>query len=131
MLISMAAFDAVDTSKWITDIWVTIKDQHEDALTTLLDAVTSDSQYFYITVGEIVLSGLSEDQIYELRDGREDLIYRDDFDSVYVLEDLWDEVKDAAAKIAPNATRQRLIAVNLSLADPQMIDKLRTELANH
>jgi hypothetical protein len=130
MLISMAAYDATDTSSW-GHCWVTIKEQHEDALNTLLDAITSDSQYFYIAIGEILLSGLSEGQISLLIEGHEDLFYRDDFDSVYVLDDLWHVAEDVVTQIAPDATRQRLIAVNLSFSDPQMVEKLRVELNGH
>jgi hypothetical protein len=130
MLISMADYGALDTSQWV-HCWVTIREQHEDALNTLLDAITEGGQYFYIAIGEIVLSGLSEGQISLLIEGHEDLFYRDDFDSVYLLEDLWEEAEDAVAQIARDATRQRLIAVNLSFSDALMIDKLRAELSAH
>ena len=131
MLISMAAFDARDTSQWTTHCWITIKEQHEDDLKALLDAATSDSEYFYIGIGEILLSGLTEDQISLLIERGEDLFYRDDFDSVYLLEDLWHVAKDVVAQIVPNAAPQRLIAVDLSFSDPLVIEKLRTELSGH
>ena len=130
MLISMAAYDETDTSAW-SHCWVTIKEQHEDALTTLLNEITEGGQYFYIAIGEIVLSGLSENQISTLIEGGDDLFYRDDHDSVYLLEDLWHVAKDVVAQIAPDASRQRLIAVNLSFSAPEMIEKLRTELSGH
>ena len=130
MLISMADYDALDTSSW-SYCWVTVREHHEDALNTLLDTVTEGGQYFYIPVGEILLSGLSDDQILALIERGEDLFYRDDFGSVYLLEDLWHVAKDVVTNIAPDATRQHLIAVNLSFSDPQIIDKLRTELSGH
>ena len=131
MLISMAAFDARDTSQWTTHCWITIKEQHEDDLKALLDAVTSDSEYFYIDIGEILLSGLTEDQILLLIERGEDMFYRDDFDSVYVLEDLWHAAEHVAAQIAPDAKRQRLLAADLSFSDPNLIERLRTELSGH
>ena len=130
MSISMATYDALDTSMW-KHCWITVKEQHEDALNTLLDAVTKGSQFLAIPVGEIVLSGLSEGQILQLIEGRDDLIYRGDFDSVYVLQGLWYAVEEAVTKIAPNAIHQRLIAVKLSFSDPHMIEKLRTELGSN
>ncbi len=127
----MAAYDARETSQWTTHCWITIREQHEHDLKALLDTVTSDSEYFYIAIGEILLSGLTEDQILLLIDRGEDMFYRDDFDSVYVLEDLWHAAEHVAAQIAPNAAIRHRIAINLCFADPHMIDKLRTELAGH
>jgi len=130
MSISMADFDAADTSGW-AHCWVTCRAEHEDALKALLNAATRGGQFLYMPVGQIVVSDLSEEQVSLLIERREDLIYPDNSGSVYVLEDLWKFVEDTVARIAPNATRQRLVAVNLSLSDPTMINKLRTGLEKH
>ncbi len=127
---SMAAYDAMDTSGW-SHCWVTFKEQHEDAFKALLNAATEGGQFLYIPVGEVVLSGLSEDQILLLIEGREDLIHLEDLDSVRVLEDLWYAVEEAVMQIAPDATRQGLVAVSLSVSERRMIDKLRAELEKH
>jgi hypothetical protein len=111
--------------------FVTIRREHEEAFRALLATVTAGTKFSYIDMGEILVSGLSEDQIFRLMDGQEDLIYRDDFDSVWVLEELWDDAKELVAEIAPTADIQRLVEVELSFADPQTIDRLRTELNGH
>jgi len=110
---------------------VTFKEQHEDAFKALLNAATEGGQYLYIPVGEIVLSGLSEEQASLLIERCPDLVYRDGFHSVHVLEDLLYGVEDTISEVAPDAYRHRLIAFNLHLSDPIMIDKLRAELEKH
>ena len=118
----------LDTSLW-THCEVTIRLEHEATFAALLNTVTPNSQCHYVPVGEVLLSGLSEDQISQLIEGREDLIYHDDYNSVYVLEDLWEDAEEVVARIAPNAIIQRLIDAGLGFDDPRAVDKLAVELA--
>jgi hypothetical protein len=150
----VASIGCGDASQTISDVWhpmaptvccrmetfdfdlpeqccVTIRREHEEAFRALLTTVTAGTKSSYIDMGEVLVSGLSEDQILRLMDGQDDLIYRDDFASVWVLEELWDDAKELVAEIAPTADIQRLVEVELSFADPQTIDRLRTELNGH
>lgn len=111
--------------------WVAIRREHELAFRALLNTVTVGGEFRSTLVGEIHLHGLSDVEQAELLKGREDLIYRHDHGAVFVLEGLWDEVEEAVTRIASTATIQHRIAINLSFADPNMIDKLRTELSGH
>jgi hypothetical protein len=123
--------DKTETTGSGAHCWVTIQQGHEPAFRALLNTVTAGGQFSYTPVGEFHLYGLSDGQQAELIMGREDLIYRDRHGSIFVLEDLWSEVEVAAKQIAPHATIQHQTAVNLSFADQDMVDKLRTELSVH
>jgi hypothetical protein len=111
--------------------WVTIQLGHEEAFKALLNTVAAGGQFQYTPVNEIHLRGLSAVQQRQLLQGREGLVYRDGHGSIFVLEELWCEVNDAVAWIAPTAIKQHRIAVNLSFGDSYIIDKLRTELSRH
>ena len=128
MTISPAIIEAIESG---AHCWVTIRREHEPAFQALLNTVAAGGQFLYTPVSEIHLHGLSDVQQAELIMGREDLIYPDKHGAVFVLEELWCEVKDAVAQIAPSAIKQHRIAIGLSFADPQTIDKLRTELSGH
>jgi hypothetical protein len=123
--------DKTETTESGAHCWVTIRREHEPAFQALLNAVTAGGQFSYTPVAEIHLHGLSDVQRAELLQDHEDLIYCDKHGSVFVLEELFGEVEDAVAQIAPTAIIQHRIAINLSFADPNMIDKLRTELSGH
>jgi hypothetical protein len=111
--------------------WVTIQLRHEEAFKALLNTVAAGGQFQYTPVNEIHLRGLPAVQQGQLLQGREDLIYPDKHGSVFVLEELWEEVEEAVVRAAPSATIQPRIAVGLSFADPQTIEKLRTELRSY
>jgi len=130
MSISMAIYDRLDTDQW-TRCWLTCRAEHEGAFKALLDAVATGSQFLYVPVGKIVISSLSEAQILLLIKGHDDLVYRHGGDSVCVLEDLFYGVNDALALIAPNAQSQRLVAINLSMSDPDLLDRLEKEIGRH
>jgi hypothetical protein len=123
--------DTIETTESGARCWVTIRREHEDAFQTLLNTVMAGNQFLYTPINEVHLHGLSSVQQAELIEGRTDLIYRDRHDAVFVLEELWCDVKDAVAQIASNATIQHRIAIHLSFADPNMIDKLSAELSIH
>jgi hypothetical protein len=110
---------------------VTIRREHEEAFRALLTTVTAGTKSSYIDMGEVLVSGLSEDQILRLMDGQDDLIYRDDFASVWVLEELWDDAKELIAEIAQAAIIQRLVEVALSFTHARLIERLGTELRSH
>jgi hypothetical protein len=78
----------MDTSEGAARCWVTIRPEHEAAFTALLNALTAGGLYLAIPIGEIVLSGLSEAQISRLIAGRDDLIYRNGFDKLCILQGL-------------------------------------------
>ena len=129
MSISPDTIQAIDSG---AHCWVTIRREHEPPFQALLNTVTAGNRFLYTPVSEIHLHGLSPVQQAELIAGREDVVYRrDKHGAVFVLEELWEEVEDAVAQIAPTAIIQHRIAINLSFADPNMIDKLRTELSGH
>jgi hypothetical protein len=123
--------DTIETTESGAHCWVAIRREHEPAFQALLNTVTAGGEFLYTPVSEVHLHGLSAVQQAELIEGHEDLIYRDRHGSIFVLEDLWSEVEGAVARIAPNATIQHRIAVNLSFADPHLINKLRAELRSH
>jgi hypothetical protein len=123
--------DTTETTESGAHCWVTIRREHEPALQALLNTVTAGNQFLYTSVSEIHLHGLSDVQRGQLLQGHEDLIYRDKHGAVFVLEELWGEVEEAVAQAAPSATIQHRIAINLSFADRDVINKLRTELSSH
>lgn len=123
--------DKTETTESGVHCWMTIRREHEPAFQALLNTVTAGRQFLYTPVSEIHLHGLSDVHPAELIQGHEDLIYPDKHGAVFVLEELWEEVEEAVAQAAPSATIQHRIAVSLSFADPQTIEKLRVELRSH
>jgi hypothetical protein len=123
--------DTIETTESGAHCRVTIRREHEPAFQALLNTVTAGGQFSYTRVAENHLHGLSDVQQAEMIQGREDLIYPDKHDAVFVLDELWEEVEEAVARAAPSATIQHRIAVGLSFADPQTIEKMRTELRSH
>jgi hypothetical protein len=128
MTISPATIEAIESG---AHCWVTIRREHEPAFQALLNTVAAGGKFLYTPVAEIHLHGLSDVHRAELIQEHEDLIYPDKHGAVFVLEELWEEVEEAVAQAAPSATIQHRIAVSLSFADPQTIEKLRTELRSH
>jgi hypothetical protein len=121
--------DKTETTESGAHCWVAIRREHEPAFQALLNTVAAGGEFLYTPVSDIHLHGLSDVQQAGLLQGRDGLIYRDGHGAIFVLEEPWEEVEDAVTRIAPNATIQHRIAINLSFADPDMIEKLRTELS--
>jgi hypothetical protein len=123
--------DTTETTESGAHCWVTIRCEHEPVLKALLNTVTAGGEVRYTLISEVHLHGLSDVQQAEMIQGREDLIYPDKHGAVFVLEELWEEVEEAMIRAASSATIQHRIAVGLSFADPQTIEKMRTELRSN